>query len=92
MTLYIDKVRKDQARKEFDANYIPIVRLLEATFRVAGETELADRIRPTVRQLTRNDDKEKQAKSEEVPSSEAAASDSPEPESGSAAASESQAS
>ena len=49
------KVRKDQAKEEFDRQFIPIARLLEATFRVAGETELADRIRPTVRQLGRED-------------------------------------
>ncbi len=49
------KVRKDQALQEFDRQFIPIARVLEATFRVAGETELADRIRPTVRQLGRDD-------------------------------------
>ncbi len=68
------KVRKDKAREDFDRNYIPIVRVLEATFRVAGEAELADRIRPTVRQLTRNDDQEQEAQppeaSPETPSSE----------------------
>ena len=90
------KVRKDKALKEFDRHYIPIVRVLEATFRVAGETELADRIRPTVRQLTRNDDKEaKEAKPEAEPSeaSETPASESAESESDAAASdSESQAS
>ena len=48
------KVRKDQALGEFDRQYIPIARFLEAAFRAAGENELADRIRPTVRQLGRN--------------------------------------
>jgi hypothetical protein len=73
------KVRKDEALKEFDRNYIPIVRVLEATFRVAGETDLADRIRPTVRQLTRNDDKEQEEQPSEA--SETPASTSPSPES-----------
>ena len=84
------KVRKDDALKEFDRNYIPIVRVLEATFRVAGETDLADRIRPTVRQLTRNDTEEQEAKPEAEPSaasSEAPASESAQPESGDAVAS-----
>ena len=49
------KVRKDEAMKEFDRQYIPLARMLEATFRLAGETDLADRIRPTVRQLGRDD-------------------------------------
>jgi hypothetical protein len=48
------KVRKDQTQAEFDRQFIPLARVLEATFRVAGETELADRIRPTVRQLGRD--------------------------------------
>ncbi len=47
------KVRKDQTQEEFDRQFILIVRVLETVFRVAGETELADRIRPTVRQLGR---------------------------------------
>ncbi len=84
------KVRKDDALKEFDRNYIPIVRVLEATFRVAGETDMADRIRPTVRQLTRNDKEEREAKPEAESSaapSEAPASESAQPESGGAAAS-----
>ncbi|MCP3982047.1 MAG: hypothetical protein GY716_22305 [bacterium] len=82
------KVRKDDALKEFDRNYIPIVRVLEATFRVAGETDLADRIRPTVRQLTRND-KEEEAKPEAESSDafETPAAEPAEPESGVAAAS-----
>ncbi len=54
------KVRKDQAIEEFDRQFIPIARLLESTFRVAGETELADRIRPTVRQLGRDDGQEQE--------------------------------
>ncbi len=90
------KVRKDDALKEFDRNYIPIVRMLEATFRVAGETDLADRIRPTVRQLTRNDKEEQEAKPEATSSeasSETPASASAASESGSAqASSDSQAS
>lgn len=49
------KVRKDQAIEEFDRQFIPIARFLEAAFRAAGERELADRIRPTVRQLGRDD-------------------------------------
>ena len=52
------KVRKDQTLEEFDRQFIPVARVLEATFRVAGETELADRIRPTVRQLGRDDGQE----------------------------------
>ncbi len=63
---------------------------MEATFRVAGETDLADRIRPTVRQLTRNDDKEEQEAKPEATSteasSEAPASESAESESGGALA------
>ncbi len=47
-------MRKDQALEKFDRQFIPIARVLEATFRVAGETELADRIGPTVRQLGRD--------------------------------------
>ena len=71
------KVRKDDALKEFDRNYIPIVRVLEASFRVAGETDLADRIRPTVRQLTRNDKEEAKPEAEpSEPSSESKASES----------------
>ncbi len=78
------KVRKDQTLQDFDRNYIPIVRVLEATFRVAGEAELADRIRPTVRQLTRNDDPQErtakassaEASSAEASSAESAASES----------------
>ncbi len=62
------KVRKDKTLEEFDRNYVPIVRILEATFRVAGETKLADRIRPTVRQLTRNDDQEQEAEPQATPS------------------------
>ncbi len=54
------KVRKDQALEELDRQFIPIARVLEATFRVAGETELADRIRPIVRQLGRDDGQEKE--------------------------------
>ncbi len=80
------KVRKDQTLKDFDRNYIPIVRVLEATFRVAGETELADRIRPTVRQLTRNDDPQirkakAEASSAEASSAEASSAESPASES-----------
>ena len=84
------KVRRDDALKEFDRNYIPIVRVLEATFRVAGETDLADRIRPTVRQLTRNDKEEQEAKPEaesSAASSEAPASESAQLESGDTVAS-----
>lgn len=55
------KVRKDEALDEFDRQYILIARAVESTFRVAGETDLADRIRPTVRQLGRDDGKDKQA-------------------------------
>ncbi len=58
------KVRKDQALQEFDRQFIPIARMLEATFRVAGETELADRIRPTVRQLGRDDGRDQEAEPE----------------------------
>ena len=54
------KVRKDQAIDEFDRQYIPIARFLEAAFRAAGENDLADRIRPTVRQLGRDDGKERE--------------------------------
>ncbi len=60
------KVRKDQAIEEFDRQFIPIARVLEATFRVAGETELADRIRPTVRQLGRDDGQEEEGGEPEV--------------------------
>ncbi len=71
----IAKVRKDETLEEFDRHYIPIVRVLEATFRVAGKPKLADRIRPTVRQLTRNDDQDQKteppAESSEAPSPEA---------------------
>ncbi len=84
------KVRKDDALKEFDRNYIPIVRLLEATFRVVGETDLADRIRPTVRQLTRNDTDEQETEPEAEPSeasAEVPASEPAPPEPGDAPAS-----
>ncbi len=81
------KVRKDEALEEFDRQYILIARAVEATFRVAGETDLADRIRPTVRQLGRDDGKgqeeatpEASSQPEPVPESSAA----PEPDSGTA--------
>lgn len=61
------KVRKDQTREEFDRQFVPIARYLEATFRVAGETELADRIRPTVRQLGRDDGKEEEEEAAPAP-------------------------
>ncbi len=64
------KVRKDQAREEFDRQFIAIVRLLEATFRVAGETDLADRIRPTVRQLGRDDGQGEESAESEASDSE----------------------
>ncbi len=65
------KVRKDQAIEEFDRQFIPIARVLEATFRVAGETELADRIRPTVRQLGRDDGREEETAEPEAQAPEA---------------------
>lgn len=46
-------VAKHQSIKTFDKEFVPAVQVLEATFRVAGHVELADRIRPTVRQLSR---------------------------------------
>jgi len=73
------KVRKDEAMKEFDRQFIPLARMLEATFRLAGETDLADRIRPTVRQLGRDDgqgedDAESEARApESTPASESGA-------------------
>ncbi len=71
------KVRKDQALEEFDLHFIPIARVIEATFRVVGETELADRIRPTVRGLDRasgeDDSAEPEASAPEAPESEAVA-------------------
>ena len=70
------KVRKDQTRKEFDGQFIPIARMLEATFRIAGETELADRIRPTVRQLDRAGSQEEET-AESGTNSQAEASDAP---------------
>ncbi len=69
-------MRKDQALGEFDRHFIPIARVIEATFRVVGETELADRIRPTVRGLDRasgeEDSPEPEASAPEAPESEAA--------------------
>jgi len=65
------KVRKDQTREEFDRQFVPIARFFEATFRVAGETELADRIRPTVRQLGRDDGKETEEEAAEEAEAEA---------------------
>ncbi len=65
------KVRKDQTQEDFDRQFILIVRVLEATFRVAGETELADRIRPTVRQLGRDGGEESDQEDPEAPSAEA---------------------
>ena len=62
------KVRKDDALETFDRQYILIARAVEATFRVAGETDLADRIRPTVRQLGREGGKDKQAAKPETTS------------------------
>ncbi|MCP3958120.1 MAG: hypothetical protein GY719_09730 [bacterium] len=81
------QVRKDQAMEEFDVQFIRITRLLEATFRVAGETELADRIRPTVRQLGRDGGQREEPAAAEQPegASDADAeteSVTPEPESG----------
>ncbi len=55
------KVRKDKALEDFDRQYILIARAVESTFRVAGETDLADRIRPSVRQLGRDDGQGQQA-------------------------------
>ena len=81
------KVRKDKALEKFDRQYILIARVVEATFRVAGETELADRIRPTVRQLGRDDGKGTQsAKPEATPQGEppAEAEAAPESDSGTA--------
>ncbi len=79
----IAKVRKDDTLEEFDRNDIPIVRVVEATFRVAGKTRLADRIRPTVRQLTRNHDQEQQAEPPAEPAEEASSPETPSTESSS---------
>ena len=81
------KVRKDEALEEFDRQYILIARAVESTFRVAGETDLADRIRPTVRQLGRDDGTDQQAAKPEAtpqaePTTESEAA--PEPDFGSA--------
>ncbi len=46
-------VAKNESIETFDKEFVPSVQVLEATFRVAGHVELADRIRPTVRQLSR---------------------------------------
>ncbi len=54
------KVRKDQAMDEFDRQYVRIARVLEAYFRVVDEVELADRIRPSLRQLDRNVEEEEE--------------------------------
>jgi hypothetical protein len=51
-TADLSVVPKQDAIGEYDAAFIPIAGALAATFRVAGETELADRIRPTIRRLT----------------------------------------
>jgi hypothetical protein len=51
-------VLKKQTMKEFNVEFGPTAQYFEATFRVAGHTELADRIRPTVRQLQREEDGE----------------------------------
>ncbi len=83
------KVRKDEALEEFDRQYILIARAVESTFRVAGEIELADRIRPTVRQLGRDDGKGKQAAASEAsprPEPPAETSAAPESDSGTAEA------
>jgi hypothetical protein len=52
-TADLSVVAKQKAIEDYDAAFIPIARALEAAFRMAGETELADRIRPTIRRLTR---------------------------------------
>lgn len=44
-------IRKQAAIEEHDAQFFPLVRWLEATFRLAGEVEMAKRIRPSVRRL-----------------------------------------
>ncbi len=83
------KVRKDKALEDFDRQYILIARVVEATFRVAGEIELADRIRPTVRQLGREDGNGKQAaKPEATPQAEPNAESEAAPESDSGTAEE----
>jgi hypothetical protein len=46
-------VAKHEAIEAFDAVFLRFAQGLESTFRIAGEVELADRIRPTVRRLTR---------------------------------------
>ncbi len=70
-------VAKSQAIDDHDKTFIPIARSLEAMFRVAGETELAERIRPTVRRLTRPNEGEAPPPAEE--SSEESAEESAEP-------------
>ncbi len=81
------KVLKDKALEDFDRQYILIARVVEATFRVAGEVDLANRIRPTVRQLGRDDGKDRQAaKPEATPRPEARAKSEAAPEPGSGTA------
>ncbi len=67
-------VAKQKAIEDFDTHFIPIAQTLEATFRVAGEVELADRIRPTIRRLTRPGEDDGSPPSEESPSEESAES------------------
>ncbi len=75
-------VTKKQAIGSFDESFIPLVRLLESTFRVAGHIELADRIRPTVRRLRQTiAEEEKASESEAEPE---ATSETAEPEATSA--------
>ncbi len=71
------KVRKDQTLEAFDRQFIRITRVLEAYFRVVGEVELADRIRPTVRQLGRDSGEEEKASSREDSESPEIAADAP---------------
>ncbi len=60
------KVRKDQAMETFDSQYRRIAGMLEAYFRIVGEIDLAERIRPTVRRLGKGAEEEEEAAAAEV--------------------------
>ncbi len=57
---------KGQAFKEFDKNYLLIGRSTEASFRMAGMDEAADRARPSTRRLAAGEDGDEAAEEAEA--------------------------
>jgi hypothetical protein len=71
-------VAKQKSIEDFQGAFIPIAQALEASFRVAGEVELADRIRPTIRRLTRpSEDEQPPASEDTAPPSQESSEESP---------------